>query len=194
MNLNALKTRVREIGGIYADREERARRLFIEERVAALHFDREREFSIRTEISQFFEVPYSSISFCGSAQIGFSVHKDRLFEPGSSDLDVACISPVLFQRAWTDVINTTRGFTDLTPFGMRSPEKVDQFISMISKRGVILINAMPTSDLSKMWTIFELKIGAKHSKTFRGIGVAIYMNEYAFCWKQDSSIATLMKG
>ena len=63
------------------DRELRGRRLFIEERAASLHFQRDQEFRIKTDVSAFFSIPYSSICFCGSAQLGFSVHKDKFFEP-----------------------------------------------------------------------------------------------------------------
>ncbi|QQV75865.1 hypothetical protein H5J25_09565 [Sphingomonas aliaeris] len=117
MSVELLKRSVRAISRNYKDREQRSRRLFIEERAASLHFHREREFAIRTAISEHFAVPYSAVAFTGSAQLGFSVHKDRLFEPGISDLDAACISPDLFQSAWMDVVKATRSFTDLTPFG-----------------------------------------------------------------------------
>jgi hypothetical protein len=117
MKIDDLKNHVRTIGKKYTDREQRARRLFIEERAASLHNERDREFAIKTEISNYFRIAYSAVSFSGSGQIGFSIHKDKFFEPSVSDLDVACIDVELFQRAWIDVVSTTRAFTDLTPFG-----------------------------------------------------------------------------
>src|SRR4051812_15779383 len=100
MTLDDLKLHVRTIGKKYSDREQRARRIFIEERAASLQQERDREFAIRTEISAFFRIAYSAVSFCGSGQIGFSIHKDKSFEPCVSDLDVACIDVELFQKAW----------------------------------------------------------------------------------------------
>jgi hypothetical protein len=85
----------------------RARRLFSEERAASLRFQRDDEFKITTDVSTFFGILYSSACFCGSAQLGFSVHKDKLFEPAISDLDAACVNAALFQKE-IDVINTTR--------------------------------------------------------------------------------------
>lgn len=188
-----MKDAVRTIGNRFPDREERARRLFITEPPASLVSDHDREFAIKTDISKFFAVPYSVVSFCGSAQIGFSVHKDTPFEPGVSDLDAACIDAHLFQRAWMDVIKATRAFTDSTPFGHRGPESINQLRDQIVKRGMIRIDAMPISELSQNWSAFQGEISRKHTTMFRRISVAIYINEYAFCWKQDSALAALLR-
>lgn len=193
MSLDSLKSTVRSIGTKYTDREERARRLFIEERAVSLHFEREREFEIRTEISKYFDISYSAVAFTGSAQLGFSIHQDKLFEPGVSDLDAACISPDLFQHAWMDIVDVTRSFTDLTPFGHTSAEKIDLFKDRILRRGMIRIQAMPLSPMSENWTAFEGQISRKHTAIFQNINIAVYMNEYAFCWKQDSALTKLIK-
>lgn len=192
MNLEALKSEVRRISARYDDRELRARRLFIEERAASLHFQRDQEFKIKTDVSTFFSIPYSSVCFCGSAQLGFSVHKDKLFEPAISDLDAACIDATLFQKAWIDVINTTRAFSDLTPFGSRSAERIELFKEQILKRGMILVDAMPISQLNRSWYQFQSELSRRNTSTFSRITVAIYMNEYAFCWKQDGVISQLV--
>jgi hypothetical protein len=191
MTLEELKQQVRTISARYVDRQERARRLFIEERPASLRSERDREFAIKTDISTFFGIAYSSVSFCGSAQIGFSVHKDRLFAPATSDLDVACVDVQLFQRAWVDVISTTRAFTDLTPFGTAGHERIDLLKSQILKRGMIRVDVMPQSALSRAWSQFQGQLSRRHTVVFRKISLAIYMNEYAFCWKQDSTVSHL---
>lgn len=193
MTLDALKTAVRSIGVRFPNREERARRLFMTERPASLYADQDREFSIKTDISKQFNVPYSAVSFCGSGQIGFSVHKDTLFEPGVSDLDAACIDPRLFQQAWMDVIDTTRAFTDLTPFGHRGTARIDQLRDQIVKRGMIRVDAMPLSATSRKWSAFQDELSRKHTAMYERISIAIYINEYAFCWKQDSALAALMR-
>lgn len=191
--MDVLKRAVRSIGGRFPDREERARRLFITEPPASLTSARDREFQIKTAISQYFGIPYSAVSFCGSAQIGFSVHKDTLFQPGVSDLDAACIDPFLFQQAWMDVVETTRAFTDLTPFGHTSTERIDTFRDQIARRGMIRVDAMPMSATSRDWSSFQSSLSRKHTLMYKRISVAIYINEYAFCWKQDSAIAKLMR-
>lgn len=190
--IDQLKDFIRSIGARLEDREQRARRLFVEERAASLHNDRNREFSIRSSISSYFGINYSSVSFTGSGQLGFSIHKDRLFEPGTSDLDVACIDVRLFERAWTDVVRTTKSFSDLTPFNHRNNEKIRQFQDQITRRGMILVDAMPKSSLSQSWRDYQQSLSLDHVLLFKRISVAIYINEYAFCWKQDSSLSTLL--
>lgn len=194
MTIDNLKNVVRSLSARYGNREARSRRLFMEERAASMHFDREREFSIKTDISENFSVPYSAISFCGSAQLGFSIHKDRLFNPGVSDLDAAVVDVDLFQLAWRDVIDTTRSFTDMTPFGHRGPEQIEAFQQQILRRGMIRVDAMPQSVKSQEWSQFQGTISRKHTLLFKRITIAIYMNEYAFCWKQDSALAQLTRG
>lgn len=193
MTLDALKTAVRAIGSRFPNREERARRLYLTESPAALSKNQDREFAIKTEISQFFSIPYSAVGFCGSAQIGFSVHKNRMFEPGISDLDAACIDPFLFQRAWMDVVETTRAFSDLTAFGHRGQRRVEVLRNQIVSRGMIRVDAMPLSNLSREWSTFQGELSRKHTALFEKISVAIYINEYAFCWKQDSVLSALMR-
>lgn len=193
MTIDDLKQRVRAIGSAYPDREQRARRLYVEERAAALHFDREREFAIRTEISEFFAVPYSAVAFCGSAQLGFSILKNTLFQPAVSDLDAACISSELFQRAWIDVVRSTRAFSDPTPFGRRPPEEIETFQSQILKRGMIRVDSMPQSAIALEWSTFQGRLSRKHTSMFRRVSIAIYMNEYAFSWKQDSALNQLLR-
>ncbi len=77
--LGRLQGAVRQIGDRYRDRLQRARRLFIEERACALAQHRNVEYDIKSEISDFFRVDYSSVSFTGSAQLGFSILKEREF-------------------------------------------------------------------------------------------------------------------
>lgn len=192
MSLDTLKTAVRSIGKRFPNREERARRLYITERPASLANDCDREFRIKTDISRKFLIPYSSVSFCGSGQIGFSIHKNKIFEPGVSDLDAACIDAGLYQRAWMDVISTTRAFTDNTPFGYNGQNRLEILKDQITRRGMIRIDAMPNSKLYRDWSSFQGEISRKHTNLFQKISVAIYINEYAFCWKQDSALAELM--
>ena len=50
---------------------------------------------------------------------------------------------------------------------------------------------MPYSKLSGKWVRFEDELSKQHSDAFRKVSVSIYINEYAFCWKQDSAIALI---
>ena len=189
--LSQLKSAVRRIGGKYNDRFHRARRLFVEERAAALAQSREEEYAIKTDISNHFDIEYASVCFTGSSQIGFSIHKDKLFEPATSDLDVACIDPELYHRAWADIVSTTKAFTDLTPFSGHPAKDVERLKDNILRRAMIRVKLMPRSSMSSDWNDFQNKLGRRHANLFGGVSIAIYMNEYAFCWKQDTSLSKL---
>lgn len=192
--LRRLKSRVRSIAAQYSDRELRARRLFIEERNAAFAANQanDREFKLKTDLATFYRVPYTAISFCGSAQLGFSVHKDRLFHSQTSDLDAACISGDLFQRAWVDVITSTSAFTDDTVFAPWKVSQIGLFKEQILRRGMIRVEMMPGSAVSLEWVRFQESLSQDYNDLFRKVTVTIYMNEYAFCWKQDSSLSEIM--
>ena len=192
--LGELKRRVRSIASLYPDRELRARRLFIEERSAAFSANQasEREFKLKTELSTFYRIPYTAISFCGSAQLGFSVYKDQIFQSQTSDLDAACVSGEIFQRAWVDVITSTSAFYDYSVFSSWQKGQIEQFKDQILRRGMIRVEMMPGSTLSRDWRGFQESLSLEYTDLFKKVTVAIYMNEYAFCWKQDSAISQIM--
>jgi hypothetical protein len=109
-----------------------------------------------------------------------------------SDLDAACVDIDLFQRAWIDVIATTRAFTDLTPFPTTGAANINIFKEQILRRGMIRVDVMPKSQLSLSWSQFQGELSRRHTAIFRRVTLAIYMNEYAFCWKQDSALSRLI--
>lgn len=191
--VDVLKGRILTIARKYGDRLRRARRLFVEERAVALASDREVEYSVKESISQFFGIKYSEVAFAGSAQVGFSAHKNKPFVKAVSDLDIACISSNLFQVAWADVITATRAFTDATRFAGLRAEEVGRFKDGILRRGMIRVEIMPRSELSIRWRGFEDALSREYAAYFGGISVAIYLNEYAFCWKQDSAISSILR-
>lgn len=192
MPIDDMRAEVRAIARLHPDREARARRLFLHESSKAFIGERQVEFSIKSETAEFFDVPFSNIAFCGSAQLGFSPVKETEFVRGVSDLDVAIVSADLFQFAWRDVIDSTRAFSDSTKFGRRRAEEIDIFKSQILKRGMIRVEAMPYSDLVGNWISFQDDISRKYSRSVAKISFAVYLSEYAFCWKQDSAIQKIV--
>jgi hypothetical protein len=193
VTLDLLQKHVRDIGAKYPIRRDRTRRLFVEERAAAFHEKRDREYAIKSEISKHFGVPYAHVCFTGSSQLGFSIQKERLFQVGISDLDAACVDIALYGEAWENIVKTTRAFSDYTAFGSMSREKIDLFQRQILRRGMILIDFMPTSKLKQKWTQFLGTLSRQNSDLFGSITLAIYMSEYAFCWKQDSVLSLIME-
>ena len=191
--LAELKDGVKRVASKYSDRLSRSRRLFVEDRAKALEMQREVEYEIKEKISDFYDVRYSDIAFAGSAQLGFSPHKNRIFVPATSDLDVACISASLYQKGWADVITSTRAFTDDTKFSGLSAHEISRFKDGLLRRGMMRVEIMPRSRISLEWKAFEERLSRAHASIFGSIKVAIYLSEYAFCWKQDSAISTILR-
>lgn len=191
--LEEAKLRFKEIAAKYPDRLSRSRRLFLEERAAALMALRDVEYAIKERVAAYFDIKYAEVAFAGSAQVGFSPHKNRLFIPGNSDLDVACVSANLFQKGWSDTVSATRAFTDLTAFSGMSGDEIERFKEGILRRGMIRVEIMPRSKISLEWKDFESLLTRSYPAIFRSVSVAIYLNEYAFCWKQDSAIAAILR-
>lgn len=192
-SVDDLKAALRTLGGRYPNRLDRARRVFVEERACALRKLREIEYSIKLKTASFFEIKYSEVCFTGSAQLGFSPIKDSPFQPGVSDLDLACVSTELFQKAWMETIDASRAFTDSTAFSHLSKDDLSLFKDQLLRRGMIKVAFMPKSKLVSQWREFEDRLSREFLRHFGSITVAIYMNEYAFCWKQDSALANVME-
>jgi len=189
--LSTLKSDLLNTCRLYKERIDRAKRIYIENRAYALKDNRDIEYDIKNKVAKYFSIEYSSVAFTGSAQIGFSIHKDTLFDQNTSDLDIACIDLELFNNTWKDIIKTTRAFTDVTPFS-GDEDSLEILKESIVKRGMVLIDNMPRSSKSVQYRELQHRLSREYSKHFSKVTLAIYMNEYAFCWKQDSALSTLI--
>lgn len=59
-------------------------------------------YEFRKKIARNFSIPFHEIYITGSGKLGFSPFKDKLFDL-DSDIDVAIISPVLFENIMKDI-------------------------------------------------------------------------------------------
>ncbi|EKS6735584.1 hypothetical protein OR233_004058 [Enterobacter asburiae] len=59
-------------------------------------------YEFRKKISDHFGIPFYEIYITGSAKLGFSPHKKKEFDY-DSDIDVALVSPVLFEKIMSDI-------------------------------------------------------------------------------------------
>ncbi|ANE56423.1 hypothetical protein [Methylomonas sp. DH-1] len=59
-------------------------------------------YEFRKRIGEKFNVPFYEIYITGSAKLGFSPFKDKIFDY-DSDIDVALVSPQLFERIMFDI-------------------------------------------------------------------------------------------
>lgn len=152
-------------------------------------------YEIKQCVSLEFSTPIHQILICGSAHVGCSVHKDTLFEPGSSDLDLAIISPSLYSRLLSEVIIETDSYTDLRLFERRRGVSVkDEFVRYAAERGMIRPDLLPRISSKARWFDFFNEVSSKYLAHFKKISAAVYISEACFASKQVPSILVARKG
>lgn len=185
---------IRKIAERYDNAEDRARRIFLEEASFAIGGKKNTEFYIKSVVARRFRVPFRAVVFCGSSHLGFSPYKDQEFIPGKSDLDLALISMDAFQATWRALNEATKSFTDFAVFSrFEQPlEVADEVKTMMVKRGVLHLSKMPACPDFDGIRDFLDKLAKPHRSLFGAITLSFYMNEYAYCWKQNSAIETIL--
>ena len=173
----------------------RAQRVFLEEPSFAIGDKKDIEFDIKSNLSTYFNVPFRSVVFCGSAHLGFSPHKNTDLKLGESDLDVAIVSMDAFQKAWMILTDTTRAFSDLSGFpnGQRGLEISERVKEMITKRGLIHLAEMPQRCQFDKDKTFLDEVSRRYNTIFSNVNVTFYMSEHAFCWKQNWAIQKMLR-
>jgi hypothetical protein len=145
-------------------------------------------FQILNSIAQKFRVPLGCVKIAGSSQTGFSPFKNREFLFGQSDLDIAIVSPPLFQRYSEIVCDITNGYKDLTKF--EDQKKAEQFRQNL-ELGFFRPDLMPYSRDKTEWLTFFNAISNQHSKIFKNVNGGIYFSEFFFSGKQIAAIEKL---
>lgn len=148
----------------------------------------ERQYSILNEISIFFDIPINHIQICGSSKIGRSFHKNSIFTPKVSDLDVAIIDHNLFQRYAEIVLSVTNGLKDRSKFPIHGISTYNGYIQYLAK-GIFRPDMMPSCKERAEWFNFFHVLSLKHNDYFKAINAGIYMSQLFFEYKQTSNIA-----
>ncbi|ELV7529269.1 hypothetical protein QMU90_003191 [Edwardsiella ictaluri] len=66
-------------------------------------------YEFRKRIGDFFDIPFYEIYIMGSAKLGFSPFKNKTFD-FDSDIDVALVSPALFEKIMIDISDFQMSF------------------------------------------------------------------------------------
>ncbi|WP_406666447.1 hypothetical protein [Gallaecimonas sp. GXIMD1310] len=150
--------------------------------------DEERQYQILNDISCFFDVPIMSIQVAGSAKTGRSFHKKRDFEVRNSDLDIAIIDPILYQKYMENIFSVTKGYSDRTGFRVKDGKStIEEYLSYLNK-GIFRADLMPVCEARKKWNQFFGKLSQRHGDLFKSINAGIYMSQMFFENKQRSAI------
>jgi hypothetical protein len=146
------------------------------------------EFEILNSISEFFQIPITSVQVVGSSKTGYSYFKSTDFLQGVSDLDIAIVDPYLFQKYCEIVSEETKGFSNLSKF-MRTDDS-DNYKSYCKYivKGIFRPDLMPVCSQKKDWFNFFNKLSNNHIKMFSCINAGIYFSMKFFEQKQAETI------
>lgn len=168
-----------------------ARKIFLSYPTSVFENKHEIEFDIKNKISQFFDIPITSVQVAGSAKLGYSYHKSKIFEIGESDLDIAIINTDLYLRYAMIAFQKTNGYTDLSHFkqqGTLGGVKVkDNFIKYLA-RGILRPDLLPNCEEKIDWFKFFNNLSSEYIKIFKNINAGIYCNEKFYEHKQSDVI------
>ena len=166
-----------------------ARKLFLSYSTEVFKENEDKEFYIKDNIARQFEIPFSSIEIAGSSKTGLSFFKDKKFEPGKSDLDIAIVSLPLFNKFSETSHQLTKGYSNLTVFPIfKGYSTAQQFRNGISNNGFVNPFFMPNCELKSRWLDFFNSLSNNHFDLFKNINGGIYASEYFFECKQEECI------
>ncbi|HEK20713.1 MULTISPECIES: hypothetical protein [unclassified Mucilaginibacter] len=165
-----------------------ARKIFLSYQTEVFKSDPDAEFYIKNNISLKFQIPFSSIEVAGSSKTGFSFFKDKKFEKGQSDLDIAIISLPLFNKFVETTHSLTKGYSDLTKFPIfKGQNTVDQFRRGLAN-GFVNPFFMVDSIFKSNWIDFFNTLSNSYFDMFKNINGGVYASEYFFEYKQEECI------
>jgi hypothetical protein len=155
-----------------------ARKIFLSYETAIFKTDPDAEFYIKNNISTKFDIPFSSIEIAGSSKTGFSFFKDKKFEAGISDLDIAIISLPLFNKFVEKTHSLTSGYSDLTKFPVIEDISTEaQFRRGISN-GFVNPYYMVNSLFKSNWIEFFNSLSNKYYHMFKNINGGVYAGRF----------------
>lgn len=146
------------------------------------------EFEIKREISNHIGTAINNIFFCGSAQIGESLHANKPFDAERSDLDVAIIDGEKFINIGSLVQEITNDFQLLNKFPkLTKIPDVPGFYKENFIKGYIHTFTLPPCSEKRDIEDFFRKLESKYTGKFTSISVSFYSSLLSFERKQISS-------
>lgn len=156
----------------------------------AFNEQEDKQITLFGKISDFFNIPYTSIQLIGSARTEKSLVKDKAFSPAGSDLDIAVIDTALFQRYLELAFIATNGWRDrnLFPVDATTKQPRDAEFKRYLLKGIFRPDLMPRCPEKANWENFFGRLSVDYSELCTGISAGIYMSNMYFEWKQKQTI------
>jgi hypothetical protein len=176
-------------------RHDLARKIFISYPTKVFSGKEDIEFDIIDNISNFFNIPFSSIQVVGSAKTGYSYINQRDFQEGQSDLDIAIINQELFLFYMELCYKVTKGYKDLSKFPRDSfkSNSQDSYYKKCITNGQFRPDLMPACNEKRNWYAFFNRLSNKYYKLFKNINAGIYLSQHFFEFKQVETLEIYME-
>ena len=147
------------------------------------------EYAIKRSVSDELQIPITSILISGSAQLGESIHSEKIFNPTTSDLDLAIIDKDFFLKLGGLVQRKTQDFQDLTKFPkLTGISDVPQLYKDNYCKGFIHIFMLPSSEEKRKINDFFNALTLLHQGKFTQISGSFYSTLQCFEKKQSHLI------
>jgi hypothetical protein len=146
------------------------------------------KFDIMHEVAEKFEVDITNILIAGSAQTGESFHKEILFNPKTSDLDLSIVDANLFETCLKEVYIKTSDYENLADFPRKENISLYQEYLINVARGFFRPDLMPNCKFKSEWFDFFRKLSSKYNSNFESINCGVYSSLFFFQMKQSNNI------
>lgn len=146
--------------------------------------DRLQYFDLKSSIADHFDIHPSEVIMVGSAKLGFSIKPDKRYVAfgEESDIDMAIVSPNLFDRIWLEVLKYSQSND------MRYFQKKQEFQDYLF-RGWIRPDKLPQGrsfQIAQDWWGFFRNL--THKQASYKITGGLYKSWYHFEWYQSLAV------
>lgn len=147
---------------------------------------------LKTTIASHFNIEVTRIHMVGSAKLGFSIAKSKLWKPfdDDSDIDMVIISDGVFDNFWEDLSDLNFG---LYARSERDEKKFESFLKYFF-RGWIRPDFLPlTHNKTQEWLDYFRGISYKEFGPYKITG-AVFKNEFFFRKYHERNIKLIRQG
>ncbi|MDD2383134.1 MAG: hypothetical protein PHN18_02995 [Sulfurospirillaceae bacterium] len=145
------------------------------------------EFEIKKKIADHFSIPFSSIKIVGSAHIGSSPFKEKIFCKTKSDLDISIIDERIFNFYLQKILLITDSYSNLTFFSSKYSDTPKTFRYKVSK-GILDFTLLKSIDTIDDFEKFFRTLSNSYYNWFKNINAQIYLSETCMILKQVDNI------
>lgn len=167
---HSIKSRIQRICKPYPNSVDRCRLLYF---LDSSYVQRDRNAPVVRMLGDFcetFDVSFSEVRIIGSATLGVSFHKQTVYAPESSDVDIAISSEAVYAKLLRSAVQATDGFTDNRKF---TPDDLEVF-KYSTLQGYIDPIRLPQCGEKDRWVQGLRDLSSHYIRHFSEITATVY--------------------